>query len=195
MLRGAAGMLNGVGNPSGTMNFVRKRPTAESEVSVTGSVGRYHDYRGEVDARGAINDNGSVRARAVAAYQDGDTFISNYGHKRSLVYATIDADITRDTTLSVGFHVNHERNPGSTWYGLPTALDGSFLPLDRSASNAPDWTFWNKKNTRLFAEVEHRLGNGWKLKIAAQALDDELDSIVTGVARENGRASCRERVF
>lgn len=183
VLRGAAGMLNGVGNPSGTMNFVRKRPTAENEVSLTGSVGRYHDYRGEVDARGALNANGTVRGRAVAAYQDGDTFISNYSHKRSLLYATIDADITRETTLSVGFHVNDERNPGSTWYGLPTALDGSFLPLNRSASNAPDWTFWNKKNTRLFAEVEHRLANGWKLKIAAQALDDELDSIVTGVAR------------
>ena len=77
VLRGAAGMLNGVGNPSGTMNFVRKRPTADNEVSVTGSVGRYHDYRGEVDARGALNANGSVRGRAVAAYQDGDTFISN----------------------------------------------------------------------------------------------------------------------
>ncbi|MEG1053787.1 MAG: TonB-dependent receptor, partial [Janthinobacterium sp.] len=110
-------------------------------------------------------------------------FISNYGHQRALLYATADADLSRDTTLSAGFHVNDERNPGSTWYGLPTALDGSFLPLQRSASNAPDWTFWNKKNTRLFAEVEHRLASGWQVKLAAQALDDELDSIVTGIAR------------
>ncbi|MDN2670380.1 TonB-dependent siderophore receptor [Janthinobacterium sp. SUN026] len=183
ILRGAAGMLNGVGNPSGTMNFVRKRPTAQNEVSLTGSIGRYNDYRGEVDARGALNQAGSLRGRAVAAYQDTDTFISNYRHKRALLYATADADLSRDTTLSVGFHVNDERNPGSTWYGLPTALDGSFLPLDRSASNAPDWTFWNKKNTRLFAELEHRLGDGWKVKLAAQALQDELDSVVTGIAR------------
>lgn len=183
ILRGAAGMLNGVGTPSGTMNFVRKRPTAEREVTLTGSIGRYNDYRGEVDARGALNQAGTLRGRAVAAYQDSDSFISNYGHQRALLYATADADLSRDTTLSAGFHVNDERNPGSTWYGLPTALDGSFLPLQRSASNAPDWTFWNKKNTRLFAEVEHRLASGWKVKLAAQALDDELDSIVTGIAR------------
>lgn len=183
VLRGAAGMLNGAGTPSGTMNFVRKRPTAETDVAMTGSVGRYNNYRGELDARGALNAAKTVRGRAVVAYQDTDTFISNYSNQRSLVYATADADLARDTTLSFGFHYNKEVNDGSTWYGLPTGLDGSFLPIDRSASNSPDWAFWNKKNTRVFAELEHRFGSGWKAKFAVQALDDELDSIVTAVAR------------
>jgi outer membrane receptor for ferric coprogen and ferric-rhodotorulic acid len=183
VLRGAAGMLNGAGTPSGTMNFVRKRPTAETEVAVTGGVGRYNNYRGELDARGALNQAKTLRGRAVVAYQDTDTHISNYSNNRALIYATADADLGRDTTLSVGFHYNKEKNDGSTWYGLPTALDGSFLPMDRSASNSPDWAFWDKKNTRVFAELEQRFGAGWKAKFAVQALDDELHSIVTGVAR------------
>ena len=183
VLRGSAGMAIGAGTPAGTLNFVRKRPTADTRVALTGSVGRYHDYRGEVDASGALNAAATLRARAVLAYQDTDSFISNYGHQRTLAYVTADVDLARDTTLSVGFHYNQEKNNGSTWYGLPTAQNGSFLPLARSASNAPDWTAWDKVNSRVFAELEHKLGGGWKARLAGQALRDDMDSNVVGIAR------------
>ena len=186
VLRGSAGMAIGAGTPAGTLNFVRKRPTADTRVALTGSVGRYNDYRGEVDVGGALNAAATLRARAVLAYQDTDTFISNYGHKRKLAYVTADADLSRDTTLSVGFHYNQEKNNGSTWYGLPTSQSGAFLPLDRSTSNAPDWTTWDKTNTRVFAEIEHKLGGGWKARLAGQALTDDMDSEVVGIGRVRG---------
>lgn len=183
VLRGAAGMLTGAGTPSGSLNFVRKRPTADPRFSATASVGRWDNYRAQIDASGPLNEAKTLRGRAVVAYQDTDTFISNYSHQRSLVYATAEADLTRDTTLSVGFHYNKEENPGSTWYGLPTARNGQFLPLDRSTTISPDWAFWNKTNTRIFAELEHRFANQWKAKLAVQAHKDELDSRVPEVAR------------
>lgn len=183
VLRGAAGMLTGAGNPSGTLNFVRKRPTSENQVTLTGSVGRWNNYRTELDASGALNEAKTFRARTVIALRDSDTYISNYRQERALIYATAEADLSRDTTLSFGFHYNDESNPGSTWYGLPTATNGSFLPFSRSTTNSPDWAYWDKTNIRVFAELEHRLANDWKLKFSAQATNDKLDSKVTQIAR------------
>ncbi|MET0349776.1 MAG: TonB-dependent siderophore receptor [Rhizobacter sp.] len=182
VLRGAAGMMTGVGNPSGTLNLARKRPTRDTRVAVEGSIGRWDNYRAQVDAGGPLNDAGTLRGRVVAAYQDSDTFISNYGHQRGLVYGTLEADLTPDTTVSVAFHKNSEKNPGSSWYGLGTQANGAFYP-GRDLTTAPDWTYWNKENTRVFAEVEQRLPKGWKVRLAAQALNDQLDSVVNGFDR------------
>ena len=39
VVRGANGMMTGVGNPSATVNYVRKRPTDDFEASLTGEAG------------------------------------------------------------------------------------------------------------------------------------------------------------
>ncbi|MCL7169016.1 TonB-dependent siderophore receptor, partial [Escherichia coli] len=81
VLRGASGLMTGVGNPSGTINLVRKRPTATPQFSVTTSAGSWDNYRGEVDGSGPLNASGSVRARGVVAYQDSRTFKKAYEHQ------------------------------------------------------------------------------------------------------------------
>ena len=83
VLRGAAGMMTGAGNPSGTINLVRKRATAVPQFSVTASAGSWDNYRGEVDGSGPLNEAGTLRARGVVAYQDSNTFKA-YEHQRQL---------------------------------------------------------------------------------------------------------------
>lgn len=182
VLRGAAGMMVGAGNPSGTVNLARKRPTAERRVSLSGLLGRWSDRRVEVDATGALNASGSVRGRAVLAWQDSDTFIPNYSHERRLAYATVDADFTPWLEGSIALSHNVEHNPGSSWYGLSTVPDGAFLP-GRDLTNAPDWTYWDKINTRAFGELVFKAANGWRTRLAAQVLKDQLDSRVHGIGR------------
>ncbi|RZJ26031.1 MAG: TonB-dependent siderophore receptor [Haliea sp.] len=184
VIRGPAGLLTGAGNPGGSINLVRKRPTRDTQVSVTGTVGRYNNFRTELDASGSLNEAKTLRGRFVAAAQDSDTFIQNYENKRGLVYATVEADLGPRTLLSAGFHYNKEDNPGSMWYGLPTSSTGAFLPgLDRSSTIAPAWAYWDKTNSRVFAELEHTFQNDWKIKLSAHQLHDTLDSLVNEVAR------------
>ncbi|KAG1530153.1 hypothetical protein G6F50_017509 [Rhizopus delemar] len=47
VIRGAAGLLNGVGEPGGSVNLARKRPTSEFAGHVTGGVGRWNSYNAE----------------------------------------------------------------------------------------------------------------------------------------------------
>ena len=49
VLRGPSGLLTGSGEPGGTINYVRKRPTSELAISGLASVGSWDRYRGELD--------------------------------------------------------------------------------------------------------------------------------------------------
>jgi len=179
VLRGAAGLMTGTGNPSGTINLVRKRPTATPQLTLTGSVGSWNNWRGEVDASGPLNAAGSLRGRGVVALQDADTFKKAYRHERQLVYGTLEADIAPRTLLSVGGYYNKEDSPGADWNGLPTRRDGSFYPFARSARMTPDWAYWNKENASLFAELEHGFVNGWKGQLTARVLRSKMDMLGT----------------
>lgn len=177
VVRGASGLMVGAGNPSGTLNLIRKRPTLAPQLSLTGSAGRWDDYRGEVDVSGKLNDSGSVRGRFVGAYQDRNSFVDAYGNTRQLSYGITEYDLDPATTLTLGAWYNREDNPGADWNGLPTHPDGSFFDFSRSTRTAPDWTYWNKKNRSAFAEVEHRFDNDWKLRLNTTWLRGDMDML------------------
>ncbi|VGO07608.1 TonB-dependent siderophore receptor [plant metagenome] len=179
ILRGPAGLMTGAGNPSGTLNLVRKRPGATPQFSVTTSLGSWDNYRGEIDGGGALNQSGTVRARGVVAYQDSDTFKKAYEHQRQLYYGTLEWDLGTRTTLSVGGYYNREDNPGADWNGLPTRRDGSFYRFHRSTRLTPDWAYWDKESTSLFAEIDHRFANGWTGRLTGRTLKARMDMLGT----------------
>ncbi|MGB5958073.1 TonB-dependent siderophore receptor [Pseudomonas sp.] len=188
VVRGASGLMVGAGNPSGTLNLVRKRPTLVPQLSLTGSAGRWDDYRGEVDASGKLNDSGSLRGRFVGAYQDRNSFVDAYGNTRQLLYGITEYDLDPATTLTLGAWYNREDNPGADWNGLPTRPDGSFFDLPRSARTAPDWTYWNKKNRSVFAEMEHRFNNDWKLRLNTTWLRGDMDMLGGSIYTDENNA-------
>lgn len=64
VVRGATGLMSGVGSPSGAVNLVRKRPTKEFQGYVAGSGGSWDRYRSELDLSGPLTENGAVRCAA-----------------------------------------------------------------------------------------------------------------------------------
>ncbi|CAK7258119.1 MULTISPECIES: TonB-dependent siderophore receptor [unclassified Shinella] len=175
VVRGATGLVTGTGDPSGTMNFVRKRPGDEARTSVTTSIGSWANYRGELDTGGPLNEEGTIRGRFVTGLQDKNSFIRDYENKRQLYYGTLEFDLGESTTLSVGGYYNREDNPGADWNGLGTNPDGTFLDIDRSIRLSPSWAYWDKAGASGFVEIQHEFDNGWTAKIAARALDTTMD--------------------
>lgn len=177
VLRGASGLMVGAGNPSGTLNLVRKRPTVDPRLAISASAGRWDDYRSELDISGKLDESGRVRGRFVGAYQDRDTFVDAYENKRQLLYGITEYDLGSSTTLTLGGYFNREDNPGADWNGLPARVDGSFFPFSRSARTAPDWTYWNKETRSVFAEIEQRFDNDWTARLNSTWLRGNLEML------------------
>ncbi|MCD4514351.1 TonB-dependent siderophore receptor [Brucella pseudogrignonensis] len=181
IVRGATGLLEGAGNPSASVNLVRKRPTDTFQGEVTTSIGRWNDYRGILDVGGPLNDAKTLRGRFVTSLRDSDTF--TYGQKREqhLFYGVIEADLTENTTLTFGGYHTKEDSPGADWAGLPTREDGTFYDWDRSARAAPLWTYWNKENASVFAEIVHTFDNEWKAEAKGAYITGKMDMAGTSL--------------
>lgn len=97
VLRGAAGLMQGSGEPAGAINLIRKKPTANFQGNAAISYGSWNTVRGEFDVSGKLNRDGTVRGRFVAAYQDADSFMKGVTRDSSLLYGIVSADLTAST--------------------------------------------------------------------------------------------------
>jgi len=177
VIRGATGLVTGAGNPSAAINFVRKRPTATPQVSITGAAGSWDDYRMELDASSALNDSGTLRGRVVGSYRDANSFRDNETSDHGLFYAISEADLSEDPTATLGFS-RQEDQTNFFWGGLPIGTDGHHLNLPRSTNPGSDWENKELAINTVFGDVEHRFDNGWKLNVSGSA--SQLDGVFTG---------------
>lgn len=165
VLRGANGLLSSTGNPSATINFVRKRPTDQFQGNVSVGGGSWSNYRVDADVSGKLNASGSVRGRVVGAWQDGDSYLDRYSRSKQVFYGVIEADLSDSTLLTAGASYQKNKPKGAMWGALPLYnSDGSAVDYDRSTSTAADWSTWNTTDKRAFVELEQQLGGDWKLK-------------------------------
>lgn len=169
VVRGSTGLMQGSGNPSAAINLIRKRPTYEPYVSIGASAGSWDRYRTEVDASNALNESGTLRGRIVTAYEDNGTYRDYGGTEHGFAYGIVEADLTDRTLFTIGASYQND-NKDADWGGTPTAFDGSDLGLSRSAYLGNDWAYWNTNTRHLFAELEHRFDNDWRLRLAGNKM-------------------------
>lgn len=184
VVRGATGLMTGAGDPSATLNLVRKRPTAFPQVSVTTSAGSWDRYRTEVDASNKLNEAGTLRGRAVAAYEDSNSFQDVRERRRQTFYGVLEADLSDSTTWTIGASKQRE-DKTSDWGSLPSGPNGEDLHLSRSTFLGGDWSYWDQDTYTLFSDITHTFDNGWKAKLAAQkswAESDTFSNYVTSLS-------------
>ena len=117
VVRGATGLLTGAGNPSASINLVRKR--ADSKV-FTGSaslgIGSWNQHRAAVDLSTPITEDGRVRGRFAAMTEERDSHVDLYHARKNAFYGVVDADLTPATTLSVGACLMDPARDWNDWY-------------------------------------------------------------------------------
>lgn len=166
VLRGASGMLRGSGNPSATVNMVRKMPTREFQASGGLTVGSWDRRRVEVDVSTPLNASGSVRGRVVAVKDQKDFFQKAREEDREVLYGVVQADLTPRTTVTASLQHTDLDATGS-WGGLPGNFDGSSLNLPDDTMLGASWNRWNRYNDQAQIGIEHRFDNGWSVRANA----------------------------
>lgn len=166
VVRGANGLMTGVGNPSATINYIRKRPTPDLQASLTASVGSWDDKRLEADVSGPLTGDGDLQGRAIYAHEDRNSYL-DYNHLNRNVYAGLLAwTITPRLTATVGYSLQQNNEGGVLWGALPLSYsDGAQIrDYPTSASTSASWTTWDTRDQTAFAELAYAIGDGWSAK-------------------------------
>lgn len=182
VVRGATGLMSGMGSPGAAINLVRKRPTATAQGSVSAEAGSWDHYGLGADLSGPLTDAGTIRSRLVLDYKDQNSWLDRYQSRSHMVYNITEFDLSEQTLLSVGF--NHQRNDneqplrsGVPLYYQNNFVNGQRINLPRSYNNAPDWTYYDTEQTTVFANLEHQFDNGWTGKVEVNHSQSEQDAI------------------
>ena len=185
VVRGATGLMSGSGDPSGTVNLIRKRPTETFKGYVSGGLGSWDLYRTEVDVSGPLTDSGNVRARAVAAYQQGNSFTDHLQQEKTILYGITEFDLSDSTLLTVGVDYLDSDPRGFSTTGLPL-LDryGNKLHTSRSDNPASRDSSNHQQIINSFASIEQKLANDWSLKLSTSYLygTRDYDSVIAGTS-------------
>lgn len=167
VIRGANGLLTGVGNAAGTINYVRKRPTNDAQGQLGISYGSWDTSRVEADYSTPFTADGTWAGRIVAAHQQGDSWLRGKDDKRDFIYGVVDGQVGENGTLAVGYSWQKNQTNGNMWGALAFMYsDGTQAEWDRSASTTQDWTYWDTTDRNAFAEYTHQLGADWQFRLS-----------------------------
>lgn len=166
IVRGSTGLLNGVGEPSASVNLLRKHAVSDTlmgEVTLEG--GSWDRFAVTGDVTVPLTADGSVRSRFVAQAYRQDSFVDLEESNGYIVYGIVDADLGPDTRLSVGASHQRDERSGVLWGQLPYWFsDGTRTDWARSKTTAARWNQWDTTQQLAFIMLEHGLGGGWSLR-------------------------------
>ncbi|PUY60048.1 ferric-rhodotorulic acid/ferric-coprogen receptor FhuE, partial [Cronobacter sakazakii] len=178
IVRGAAGLMSGTGNPSAYVNMVRKHADSQTfKGNVSATYGSWDKQRYVMDVQSPLVESGKVRGRVVAGYQDNESFVERNHYRKKFIYGVVDADITESTLLSLGYDYQKSEEDSPTWGGFPSLYsDGSRTHFRRGFNTAADWAYSDLDSTKIFANLTQRFNNGWEAKVNAMHAETNFDN-------------------
>ncbi len=196
VIKGATGLMTGSGDPSATVNLIRKKPTKEFKASISGTVGSWDAYRTVGDISGSLTDSGNVRGRFVGAYSDKNSYLDHYSQKKDLFYGILEADLTDDTLLTFGIDKSSTTPRGTSWTGNPVYFaDGGRTDFPRHFNNGADWSRRDFDNITYFASLEQALANDWKFKVSLDQKTTDHDTRLASASGGNPDRATGEGMF
>ncbi|MDQ8032847.1 MAG: TonB-dependent siderophore receptor [Bordetella sp.] len=188
VVRGATGLLTGAGDPSASINLVRKRPTRDFQGYASVQASRWNTYRGEVDISTPLDSEGRVRGRLVAAQEDGASWMPYVKSRKATLYGVVEADLGSGTVVRGGLEYFRLHTRGSGVHGF-NYLDTAGVPTRFTGYDNP-WVrqgYSEQDRTTLFADLEHRFANGWQARLSASRTRVDSDRLF-GVAAQDIQA-------
>ena len=102
IVRGANGLLGGTGDPSATVNLIRKAPSRTFGGSAYATYGSWDKRRLGADLNLPLSEDGRLRSRFVMTQQDANSFRDNQSERSRAALANFEFDLDDATTLGAG---------------------------------------------------------------------------------------------
>lgn len=183
VLKGLSGFMYGFGSPGGIVNYVTKRPTDKTTLSVDAGYQSDNVYKEHLDAGGRLDDP-RFGYRVNVVHEEGDAASGDAKVNRTAVGVALNAQLSDD--LSVDFDTLYQKRNTSggtdiivnTKNALPSPIDGSkrlysngsYTDVDYSLSTvsatykfSPDWTgklaYRYSDSTRRYVKDQYQISS------------------------------------
>jgi outer-membrane receptor for ferric coprogen and ferric-rhodotorulic acid len=167
LVRGANGLLTGVGNASGTINYVRKRPTNKDGGEFIAAAGSLDFGRVALDYNKVLSADGAWAGRLVAAHENKASYLRGLEDQRTALHGVVEGQLGDNGVLTLGFAHQGSKQRSPMWGSLTLIrANGSQAEFDVSASTAQDWARWNLGSSSAFVEYAHTLSSDWEAKLS-----------------------------
>ena len=160
VVRGPTGLTQSNSEPGGTINAVRKRPTANMQASLSFMADRFGAAGLIGDISGSLNSSHNVRGRLVSSLTRNKTFQDKKPTKGQMLYGILEADIGENSKATIGgLYQRTEETPD--FYGVP--MGNGFDPsLPRDTYLGAEWNQIRLYKRNVFAEFDHQINDNWK---------------------------------
>jgi outer membrane receptor for ferric coprogen and ferric-rhodotorulic acid len=192
VIRGSAGLMTGTGNPSASINMIRKRPGAVLRGTAAATLGSWGLRRVEGDVDGPLTSGGSLGLRVAGAWQENDNFIDREHVERQALFGAFEAALSPGTWLNLGVEYQNFRNKGASRGGVPLYYtDGTETDFDRSSNGGADWSNFLRRSVNAFASLTQDIGANWRLRVDGEHKAGRYDETIgylwsNGVNKQTG---------
>ncbi|MET0335160.1 MAG: TonB-dependent siderophore receptor [Rhizobacter sp.] len=192
VIKGPASMLYGQGSVGGFINYVRKKPQADRSAVVATTAGSWDSYRAQVDATGAVDSNGVLRARVIGVKDKGGSFIDHVWTDRETLAPSVDVRIGNSTRVLL--EALYQKDKFMPSHGIPLFVDGDKLripniPRSRLTGLPSQDASWSE-DVLVDAKVDQEITDRWLatlvLNKARQRFSRYFDNYAHGGLAANG---------
>lgn len=164
-VRGSTGLLTGTGDPSASINLVRKKAdSVDFNGHVSAALGSWNHKEITTDLASGLSNDGTLRGRVIAKKVKGESYTDLFEQDTDVFYGVIEKDLSHSTLVRLGISYQHDDPTAPVWGGLTGKFNsGKLTDWSRSKTSAANWSKWETSNTNTFTSLNHIFSNGWEL--------------------------------
>jgi iron complex outermembrane receptor protein len=179
LLRGPSGALFSEGAPGGVINFITKKPLADSRASIDLSLGSWNFRRAALDLGGPLSKNKKLLYRANIGYDRGESFRNDQDKENIFLAPSVTYLFNEKTDLNL--ELNYARQKAVQQYDNGTFIknnpDGTFdfnyYPARLTVQGPSD--YGRTSNSSATLTFNHRFSEKLKLTVVQRAVRNVLD--------------------
>jgi len=172
ILKGPSSSLYGQSGPSGVINLVTKRPTAEPLHEIEAAYGSHDRKQLATDHSGALNEDGSLLYRVTALARDSGTFVDDGKDDRLFLAPALTWKPSARTSLTL--LASYQDSHASYYSGGTTVNLGTAIPRSRYLGD-PDVNYWDTVGKSAGYILDHAFNGALKYRQSLRYARSTLD--------------------